>query len=306
MGSSSWSSDAYQNLKASNSTKSTNQIFTQSASKTTAKELSPLNLKVREARDSEAHPESLAIIVDLDVTGSMGRIPEIMVREKLGTLMDTLITHGIKDASILFGAIGDHHSDTDPLQVGQFESGTDETTKCLTSIYLEGNGGGQSKESYLLAWLIAARHTSIDCFEKRNQKGILFTIGDEASWDSVSADKLKKMMGYTEATAITDKEILEEAQRTYHVFHIHVNEGGYKNDPAVLGYWKNLLGERLIILDNYNNIAELIASTVAIIHGIDIEEVTKGFSDSVASSIKNALVRVDTSVTKQSNKVIKL
>jgi len=304
MGSSSWSSDAYQNLRASNSTKSTNQIFTQSAKKTTATELSPINLKFREARDSDAHPESLAVIVNLDVTGSMGRIPEVMVREKLGTLMDTLISHGIKDASILFGAIGDHFTDTDPLQVGQFESGTDEITKCLTSIYLEGYGGGQVKESYLLAWLIAARHTSIDCFEKRGQKGILFTIGDEASWDKVSADKLKNLLGYSEATEITDKDILEEAQRMYHVFHIHVNEGSYKDNPTVLEYWRNMVGERLIILDNYQNIAELIASTVAIIHGIDIDQVTKSFSPAVASSIKNALVRVDTSVAKQSNKVI--
>lgn len=305
MGSSNWSGDAYNHLKRTNSTKSTNQIFTNNVTKTVATALDPKGLKFRESRDSEAHPESLAVIVNLDVTGSMGEIPETLVRTKLGTLMDTIIQHGIIDAHIMFNAIGDHYSDAAPLQVGQFETGADEITKCLSSIYLEGNGGGQGKESYLLAWLIAARHTSIDCFEKRGQKGILFTIGDEECWESISADRQQELLGYTEASEVTAEEILKEAQRLYHVFHIHLNHNN-RSYTGPEASWKKLLGERLIVLDDYNNVAEVIASTVAMVHGIDLDTVTKNFSPAIAASVKNALVKVDTSVSKQSTGVINL
>jgi len=266
--------------------------------------MSPVGVKFRESRDSDAHPDSLSIAVFLDVTGSMGRIPEVLVREKLGSLMNTLISHGIAHPQIMFGAIGDHITDRYPLQVAQFESGTDELDKWLTEIYIEGGGGGQSMESYTLGWLFCARHTSCDCFEKRGQKGFLFTIGDEAAWDTLQADRLKQILGYTQATDLTDKQLLEEVQRSYHLFHIHINEASYRDDPSVLGYWKSLIGERLIVLDDYNAIAETIASTVAVIHGIDLSRILHSFDSATSATVAKALVNVkaDALVKKNSNR----
>jgi len=304
MGNSTWSNDAYQNLSASYKTKSTDQIFKNNTSKQAQSDMLPSGVKFRESRDSDAHPNTIAVEVFLDVTGSMGRIPEVMVREKLGKLMETLISHDVKDAQVLFGAIGDHVTDSFPLQISQFESGTDELNKWLTSVYLEGAGGGQARESYLLAWLFAARHTSIDCFEKRGQKGILFTIGDEASWDNVTGQRLKDLMGYSASEGINDKDILSEVQRTHHVFHIHVNEGNYKDSPSILSYWKDLVGERLIVLEDHTTIAEVIASTVAVIHGLDLDTVLKSFDASTASTVRNALVKVNTSVANSGGKNI--
>ncbi len=292
MGYTSWSNDAYSKLKNSRTGKSVNDIFVNNSKGEISDRMSPFGIKFRESRDSEAHPESLSIGVFLDVTGSMGRIPEILVREKLGSLMNTLIAHGVEHPQILFGAIGDHISDRYPLQVGQFESGTDELDKWLTEIYIEGGGGGQSMESYTLAWLFASRHTSIDCFEKRKQKGFLFTIGDEAAWDSLQADRLKNLMGYAQTDTVSDRELLEEAQRSYHVFHIHINEASYKDSPVVLGYWRSILGERLIILEDYNAIAETIATTVAVIHGVDLKQVLNSFDDKTAKTVGDALVQI--------------
>jgi hypothetical protein len=307
MGYTRWSDDAYTHLRSAKSSLSVDDIFTNNKTGRASTLMSPKDVKFRESRDSDIHPESLSLAVFLDVTGSMGRIPEILVREKLGALMNTLITHGVAHPQILFGAIGDHISDNYPLQVGQFESGTDELDKWLTEIFIEGNGGGQSMESYTLAWLFCARHTSCDCFEKRGQKGFLFTIGDEAAWDVLQADRLKEILGYSQADDLTDRQLLEEVQRSYHVFHIHVNEASYKDSPFVLGYWKKLLGERVIILNDYNAIAETIASTVAVIHGVDLKQILTSFDNATADTVKNALVNIKTDMTaKKDGGVFKL
>lgn len=289
MGYSQWSDDAYKFLKRSRTGASADDIFTNNRTRRASTRMLPTGLQYRESRDSTEHPESLAVAVFLDETGSMGRIPEILVREKLGALMNTLIGHGIADPQVLFGGIGDHHSDSYPLQVGQFESGTAELDQWLTELYLEGNGGGQQRESYSLAWLVAARHTSCDCFEKRGQKGFLFTIGDEAAWDVLQADALRQLLGYQEASDLTDQQLLEEAQRAFHVFHIHVNEGSYRNNPQILGYWKKLLGERLIVLDDYNAIAETIATAVALVHGVELQDIVAGFDAATAHTVRDAL-----------------
>lgn len=294
MGYTSWSSDAYSHLKTSYSGKSADEIFSSGMNPV----MDPKGLVFRESRDSDAHPNSLAIAVFLDVTGSMGQIPEMLIRHKLGSLMDTLLAHGVEDPQVMFSAIGDHHTDRAPLQIGQFEAGTDELNDCLSKVYIEGGGGGQNMESYLLAWLVGGRHTSIDCFEKRGRKGFLFTIGDEKNWDSVAADRLKDLMGYAQTDPITDEQVLAQAQRMYHVFHIHINETGYKDNPDVIGYWKKLLGERALILDNHMAVAELIASTVAVINGANLDKVAAEFDTVTANSVKNALMKVTTDVLK--------
>lgn len=307
MGGGNWSDDAYKHIKSSYKSKSTDDIFTSNKAGTVAKDMSPKDVKFRECRDSAAHPMAFGVMVMLDETGSMGSIPEYLVREKLGTLMESLIAHGINDAQILFGAIGDHYSDRCPLQVGQFESGTDELNKWLSSIYLEQGGGGQNRESYSLAWLFAARHTSMDCFEKRGQKGILFTIGDEGNHPMLEADRLRDLMGYSTSEDITDAAILAEAQRMFHVFHIHIEEGSCGYDTNVISYWKKALGERMIVCKDKTQVAELIASTVAVIHGIDLDTFTKTFDPKTAIDVKNALAKVTKDVTTQKdNGVINL
>ena len=288
MGYSGWSKDAYTHLSASYASKSADDIF----SKAAVSDMLPKNITVRESRDSDIHPNSLAVMVFLDVTGSMGRIPEDIIKNELGTLMNTIIDNGVEHPQILFGAIGDHKCDSVPLQLGQFESGTDELDKWLKNTFIERGGGGQNTESYLLAWIVGGRHTSIDCFEKRNEKGFLITIGDEASWDKIDANSLKEILGYAQAEEISDSKLLAEAQRLYNVYHIHVNEASYKDDPEVLGYWRKMLGERLIVLNDYHAICATIATLIAVQHGADIAKVTSKFDTKIAGMVTNALATV--------------
>ena len=49
---------------------------------------------IKESRDSATHPNSIPIIIALDVTGSMGQIPHSLVIDGLPTLMSTIIQHG--------------------------------------------------------------------------------------------------------------------------------------------------------------------------------------------------------------------
>ena len=109
-------------------------------------------------------------------------------------------------------------------------------------------------------------------------------------------------MGYKQTEPVNDKDLLQQAQRMYHVFHIHINSTSYRNDPNVIGYWRDMLGENLLILDDHTALAELIATTVALVSGVDLNEVTSSFDASTAKSVKNALVNVSTGVRKSGDK----
>lgn len=237
-----------------------NTIFTQSRENRAHAEMSPKGVKVRECRDSETHPNAFPIIIGLDVTGSMRQIPHELVKDGLPTLMTTLIQRGIKDASLLFCAVGDHECDRFPLQIGQFESGDAELDLWLTRTFLEGGGGGNAGESYLLAHYFAAFHTSTDAFEKRGQKGILFTIGDEPGLKSLPASVIKSVMGSTQASTYSDVELLQKVQEKYHVFHIVVLHS--QGAEHSLRYWKNLLGQNCLTVDSPSKVATTIAETV--------------------------------------------
>lgn len=245
--------------KAGYSTKSANEIFTQNKERRVHEKMNSYGITFREARDSEVHPNSYPIILGLDVTGSMGHIPHSLIKNGLPKLMGGILEGGVSDAALLFLGIGDHVYDSFPLQVGQFESGDKELDMWLTRTYLEGGGGGNGGESYLLAWYFAAFHTSTDAFEKRKQKGLLFTIGDEPNLKTLPASAIKEIMGSGEQT-YNEKELLEEAKKKYEVFHInvlHSNQAHKANDN-----WKKLLGENCISIDDYTEIPNVIKDIV--------------------------------------------
>lgn len=262
MGNSSYSiSD--RSIRASNvgySTKSVNEIFTQNVEKKIHKEMSPSGVVFRECRDSEAHPNAIPVQFYLDVTGSMGHIPHDMIKEGLPTLMGSLIQHGVPDVALMFGAIGDHECDRYPLQIGQFESGDAELDMWLTRTYLEGGGGGNAGESYLIAWYFAAKHVKTDAFEKRKQKGFVFTIGDEPCLKNLPVSAVKGIMDKTAVgqSNYTLAELLAEAQNQNHVYHIHLDHGGRSCDPA----WKELLGKNLIEITDYKTVSRVISDII--------------------------------------------
>src|SRR5690606_11730019 len=147
-------------------------------------------------RDSEAHPASVGVIFALDVSGSMGEIPAKLATQTLPTFMKAMLDAGVPDPQVLFMGIGfaGQGGDRAPLQVGQFESTESLMDQWLTNLYLEGGGGG-GNESYELAMYFAARHTAMDCVEKRGRRGYLFMTGDEPPNPVVSREQVKRLIG---------------------------------------------------------------------------------------------------------------
>lgn len=275
MGYSGYSADIYAHKAAVRSASATpvfaytSSINTGAASAKTHDDLNPVvfgkkNI-YRESRDSKEHPNSNAIVVAFDVTGSMGEVPGI-VQKKLNSLMALILKNSyIDDPQILCSAFGDGYTDNGPIQVGQFESGN-EVEDHLTNFWLEGGGGGQTSESPGLLMYYLANYTKMDCLEKRNKKGYLFIITDEKS-HPVPKDQIKEFLGVTAEKDYSFEEVLKMTQEKFNVFVITPNLTSHYNNPQVNNFWKGLVGENYIKLDDPNGVAELIGSTIGLCEG---------------------------------------
>ena len=234
-------------------------------------DMDPRNVKFRECRDSENHPFSLPVQIYLDVTGSMGAVPQQLITEGLPKMISNLLNKGIKSPAIMFGAVGDHECDKAPLQVSQFESGDEELDGWLSKTWIEGGGGGNSGESYGLAWYFAGHHVVSDAWEKRNQKGYVFTIGDEPNlqqypgvWGSTGRG-LEKIMGSAyegERRGYSASELLAKAKERNYVYHIFITHGYSSRDEWVDG-WKMRMGsQKVLVAQSHTEIPDLIFNTI--------------------------------------------
>lgn len=263
-----------------------------------ADELDPKGVDLRESRDSAEHPAATPIAVLFDVTGSMLEVPQVM-QKQLAQLHGLLQRKGyVDDPQILFGAIGDADSDRVPLQVGQFES-DNRMDEQLRTIFLEGGGGGQKSESYELAAYFMARHTATDAFEKRGRKGYLFIVGDEMNKPKLKASHIREVLGDDVHEDIDVGSIYRELQQRWEVFFILPRKTSYFDDPVVNEHWRDLMGERLLKLDEPAAVCDLIGVTVGLIEdSIDLHEGLadlKSIGSSHGAAVGKALATLDSS-----------
>jgi len=250
---------------------------------------------IRESRDSDEHPNSLPVAVIFDVTGSMLGIPRTL-QTKLAALMDVLLKKtGVKDPQILMGAVGDSTCDRYPFQVGQFES-DNSFDEQLRNIILEGCGGGQDMESYGLAFRFAAHHVETDSFDKRGKKGYFITIGDERAWPTVSAEEISRIFGVQVDENETVESLIAKAKEKWELFHIFPLDASHGRNETIKDYWKNLLGERVIMLEDQNLVCEVIAGLVGMLESAyDLDKVVDkiGLTGKDRNTVKNALVSAE-------------
>ncbi|SBT50285.1 hypothetical protein [Micromonospora auratinigra] len=250
---------------------------------------------VRESRDSAEHPQSTPVAVLFDVTGSMGHVPRTL-QAKLPQLLGLLLRQGYaRDPQLMFGAIGDATCDRVPLQVGQFES-DNRMDDDLGRIVLEGGGGGQMSESYELALYFMARHTVTDSWEKRGRRGYLFIIGDELAYPRVDRRQVSRLIGDELGEDVPVRQIVDEVTRRWDTYYLLPAGSHYAGNRKVLDFWRGLLGQHAVELDDLDAVCETIALTIGLgEQAIDLDQGVRDLDRSGSTAgrtVSKALARL--------------
>lgn len=228
---------------------------------------------VRECLDSKEHPNTVPIILALDVTGSMGEAA-VEVAKKLNVIMTNLYSK-VTDVEFLVMGIGDLAYDNSPIQASQFESDI-RIAEQMDKVYFEFGGGGNSYESYTAAWYFGARCTKLDC-TARGKKGIIITIGDELPNPYLPKDALNRTLGVSEQSDVESKALLNEVTLKYDVYHIDVDHGSrFSCNEEIATRWKEVLGQRFT-QTTLNDISDVITNLI-------VESATKNSNGTIVSS----------------------
>lgn len=229
------------------------------------KDLDPKNV-IRQCCDSEEHPNTVPVILALDVTGSMGQAA-VEVAKTLNVVM-TELYNKVKDVEFLIMGIGDMSCDRCPVQVSQFESDI-RIADQLEKIYFEFGGGGNNFESYTLAWYFALNHTDIDAIKKRGKKGIIITMGDETLNPYIPKKgryaSMESVFGDTPEIDISTDDLYKEVKEKFECYHIHVDHSSYSGNQFnyIRKSYEDVIGTERLIQANLNNIAEKIIDIVS-------------------------------------------
>jgi hypothetical protein len=252
--------------------------------------MDPKMIKVRESVASVINPKPTPVIVGLDVSGSMGRVVEAM-RRGLGTLFEeTIKRKPVSDPHVLAMAIGDMSCDRSPVQATQFEGDPVTIGTQIEELHLEGGGGANNHESYLGPLYFALQRTSCDAF-KEGRKGYIFTVGDEQPQQILTVAEIERWFGDQAKKDYTAAELIASVERNWHYFHLMVEEGahmGYDPDRTIKE-WRELLGQRAILLSDHKAMAETIISIVEVTEGRDKDAVAHSWSGDKSLVVAKAI-----------------
>ena len=283
MGCGSWTSDSFKNYSKSvgrsvsksgviDSDYSNQEMF---KARYLDSELDPKNV-IRECCDSEEHPNTLPVILALDVTGSMNDV-SVEIAKKLNIIM-TKLYEDITDVEFMIMGIGDLVYDNSPIQISQFESDI-RIAEQLDKLWFENGGGGNDYESYTAAWYMGSRHTKIDC-NKRCKKGIIITIGDERLNPYLPKNKLEHITGDKLQRDIETKELYHETSNKFNIYHLDVDHRYHYDADNIKSSFMSYLDENHFKVVNLNNIVDEIImiikneATNEIVHKEDSNEIT--------------------------------
>lgn len=219
--------------------------------------MSPKNV-IRECCDSDEHPQTIPIILALDVTGSMGSTA-IEVQKKLNPIMIDIYKK-IKDAEIMVMAIGDLAYDNAPIQISQFESDI-RIAENLDKIFFENGGGGNDYESYTAAWYMGVKHCKLDCW-KRGKKGLIITMGDEPINPYLPARMLNNATGDTNQADVETKDLFKETSEKFDIYHISVQSRTYPDQTRESETFADVIGNQNVLVSDVEKISDKIINIV--------------------------------------------
>lgn len=286
MGGGSWTTDSFRSYSKSVGRAVTSSgmlddsynVQTLYRSRNLQKELSPYNV-VRECCDSEEHPNTIPVILALDVTGSMGSAAA-EVAKTLNVVMTSLYEK-INDVEFMIMGIGDLAYDDAPIQASQFESDI-RIAEQLDKIYFEGGGGGNAFESYTGAWYFGLNHTKLDCWN-RGKKGIIITMGDEPLNPYLPKGRLSLVTGDRLQADVETSELYNSVIEKFDVYHLAVNdrETSYRSyRDRIASTWGKYLDDDHLKVVTLNNISQTIVDIVtASSNNVHSDEQNSGFME---------------------------
>ena len=175
---------------------------------------------IRECCDSDEHPNTIPVIIGLDVTGSMGRAC-VKTAQNLNTIITSLYDK-FDDIEFMIMGIGDLSYDRAPIQASQFESDV-RIAEHLDKVYMEHGGGGNNFESYTAAWYFGLHHTKLDCW-RRGKKGIIITMGDEPLNPYLPRVPLSRVTGDNLEGDVETRILYEHTKEKFDIYHIAIDD----------------------------------------------------------------------------------
>lgn len=225
-------------------------------SKSISDALNPKGI-IRECIDSEEHPNTIPVILGLDVTGSMGQAA-VEVAKKLNVIM-TKLYEQVSDIEFMIMGIGDLAYDSAPIQASQFESDI-RIAEQLDKVFFEFGGGGNHYESYTAAWYFGLYNTKLDCWN-RNKKGIIITMGDELPNPYLPKMPLEKTLGISLQSDVNTNDLYQDVIKKFDIYHLDVNHCNRYNESDIYNEWEELLGDHFT-KSNLNSIADDIVNII--------------------------------------------
>lgn len=315
MGSSAFSSVDYS--KAVDHLNRTGQTFARSTAaqatgnvRNVADILNPRKLKggMREACFTAGFEDVTPIVVSIDGTGSMDKVPFVLQKE-LPKLIDLLTEKGVSDhPNVLFLCHDDEHAvpPDAAFQMSQFEAGNKELLDSLNELIIPHHGGGNQGEAYHLSIYAAANHTRLESFERDGTKGFFFLIGDEEPYyeaadptnHGTSPEIAKEVFGDMIEKEVTMLESLKKVLERYHFFVIRPGHTSNGQNATIGRMWQKLVSdaggnpEHVLFVPETDAIVSTMALAIGRIVGADNDDLVdvlrskgaKGISGAVAAT----------------------
>jgi hypothetical protein len=280
---------------------SSNRMFSDISSKAISSSYADSDLLPRKGKNSPCRDIDCfhrnPIVCVLDVTGSMGDWSKI-IYDKLPLFFGEIEKQGyLTDAAISFAAVGDANTDSAPFQICNF-SQSRELDDYLSRIWLEGGGGGQNRESYELMAYYYLHH----CTLTKSELAFMFISGDEGFYPHIEPKLVAQFFG-DDVSRMDSKKVFQQLRSKFNIFMLHKKYDYDSSDPEIIKQWRDVLGERVLRLDEAKAVIDVMLGAIALTSGTrnlngylkdmkdrgqttqrlkDVEKSLAGYSDSLA------------------------
>ena len=129
----------------------------------------------------------------------------------------------------------------------------------------------------------------MDCWDKRKEKGFLFTFGDEMPTQKLTAREIKEVFednDELDTPFITNVDCLEMASEKFNCYHIILHGSYYSHFPKkVTDAWRELMGSHVCDLSDHSCLPELVSTILKMHEGISKTDAINLIQNNHAKSV---------------------